>query len=473
MMHFMRKGISPAKDRGQRAAGSSESAAHSPWSRFFHSPTVVRHLPAALLLLAITLWSCTASAQVDFEQPPINYLAAKPADVVTKLQERIDSGEADLKHEPGLGYLRSVLEALDVPVSSQALVYSKTSFQLRRISPRTPRAIYFNDDVYIGWVRGGDVMEFSTVDPKLGANFYTLSQDETSRPQFRRHTHTCLQCHGSSLTKGVPGHMVRSVYSKADGQPVLGAGTYLTDHTSPLKERWGGWYVTGKHGSQRHLGNLFVSQIDDPRDADLDQGANVTDLKSYFRTTGYLSEHSDIVALMVLEHQATTHNLITRANFLTQTALRDGAVMNKMLERPKDFCSDSTKRRINSAAEPVVKYLLFAGEARLTSPVVGTSGFAEDFAAGGPRDGQDRSLRELDLQRRLFKYPCSYLIYSPAFDQLPDAVKTRIYERLWEVLTGEDASDDFQHLTATDRRAVLEILRDTKKGLPDYWHEAT
>ncbi|MBP87745.1 MAG: hypothetical protein CMJ64_13655 [Planctomycetaceae bacterium] len=415
------------------------------------------------------MWSSMALAQVDFEQPPIDYLKAQPDDVITKLQARIDAGEVELKRERGLGYLRSVLDALNVPASSQALVYSKTSFQLRRISPRTPRAIYFGDEVYVGWVRGSDVMEFSAVDPKLGANFYTLSQNETGRPQFRRHTHTCLQCHGSSLTKGVPGHMVRSVYSKADGQPVLGAGTYRSDHTSPLKERWGGWYVTGQHGSQRHLGNLFVNQVDNPREADLDSGANVTDLKPYFRTAGYLSGHSDIVALMVLEHQTTMHNLITRANFLTQITLRDAAVMNKMLERSDDFCSESNERRINNAAEPVVKYLLFAGEARLTAPIVGTSNFAEEFATGGPRDKQERSLRELDLRGRLFKYPCSYLIYSAAFDELPAAVKTRIYQRLWDVLTGEDTSEDFQHLTPVDRQAILAILRDTKQGLPEYW----
>jgi hypothetical protein len=267
--------------------------------------------------------------------------------------------------------------------------------------------------------------------------------------------------------------MVRSVYAKSDGQPVLGAGTYKSDHSSPLQERWGGWYVTGQHGSQRHLGNLFVRTSDDPRDVDMDQGANVTDLKSHFWTKGYLSGHSDIVALMVLEHQATMHNLITRANFLTRMALRDGAVMNKMLERPDDFCSESTKRRIESATEPAVKYMLFAGETRLTDQIVGTSGFADEFALRGPRDKQARSLRQMDLRTRLFKYRCSYLIYSAAFDELPQPAKTRVYQRLWEVLTGQDTSEDFQHLTPADRQAILEILRDTKQGLPDYWHQTT
>ncbi|MEK6235971.1 MAG: hypothetical protein N2C14_14785, partial [Planctomycetales bacterium] len=240
-------------------------------------------------LAAAGSWSSPALAQIDFEQPPINYLKAKPDDPVSRLQAKIDSGEVKLTREKQGGYLRSVLKALNVPASSQGLVFSKTSFQLRRISPRSPRAIYFGDDVYVGWVLGGEVMEFSTVDSKLGANFYTLGQQETSRPTFRRHTHQCLQCHGGSLTRGVPGHMVRSVYPKPDGQPMFGEGTHLSDHTSPLAERWGGWYVTGKHGTQRHLGNLLVRESDNPQELDMGRGANVTDLTPYFRTEEYLT----------------------------------------------------------------------------------------------------------------------------------------------------------------------------------------
>ncbi|MEK6235369.1 MAG: hypothetical protein N2C14_11740, partial [Planctomycetales bacterium] len=163
---------------------------------------------------------------------------------------------------------------------------------------------------------------------------------------------------------------------------------------------------------------------------------------------------------------------ITRANFLTQAAMRDGEVMNGILERPAGFRSDSTTRRIHHAAEPLVKHLLFSGETRLTDRISGTSGFTEDFAARGARDEQGRSLREFDLRTRLMKYPCSYLIYSKAFDQLPETVKSRVYQRMWEVLTGQDDGEDFQHLTAADRRAILEILRDTKPQLPKYWREA-
>ena len=418
------------------------------------------------MLLPIRGWS-----QISFEQPPIDYLKATPHDAVSQLQARLDAGEARLEYDRQHGYLKSVLQQLNIPISSQVLVFSKTSFQLQRISPRTPRAIYFNDDVYVGWVQRGDVMEASAADPQLGVNFYTLDQLATDEPKFVRQTYDCLQCHGSTLTQHVPGFVVRSVYAGFNGHPILKAGTYLTDHSSPFRERWGGWYVTGSHGQQRHLGNQWVRESAAPDGVDLEQGANVIDLNERFPTQPYLSPHSDLVALMILEHQIGLHNRLTQANFQTRLALRDEQVMNEMLQRPADFRSESTTRRIHSAGEPVVKYLLLAHETRLTDPVAGTSAFAQEFVARGPRDAKGRSLRDLDLQTRLFKYPCSYLIYSDSFDGLPDDVKAYIYQRLWDVLSGHDTSEDFQHLSDADRLAIREILRDTREALPDYWRQ--
>src|SRR5207302_8884790 len=134
---------------------------------------------------------------------------------------------------------------------------------------------------------------------------------------------------------------------------------------------------------------------------------------------------------------------------------------------PADYRSESTPSRIKNAGEPLLKYLLFSGETGLTDRVRGTSGFAEEFCQRGPRDSRGRSLRDFDLQRRLFKYPCSYLIYSAAFDSLPGPVKDYVLHRLWEVLNGKDTSAEFAHLTTADRRAMLEILVTTKPNLPD------
>ena len=407
-----------------------------------------------------------AARATDFERDPVNYSASTPDNPVSRLQKRLDAGEVKLTYDERVGYLRSVLEQLGVPVSSQMLVFSKTSLQRERIRPATPRALYFNDDVYIGFCQGGTVVELSVVDPKLGAVFYTLDQEATDRPKFTRQTDTCLICHGSSQTQGVPGHVVRSVYADGEGFPILSSGSYRTDQTSPLKQRWGGWYVTGKSGPQRHLGNLVLRGRQAPEYVDNSAGVNVTDLGRLVKVDPYLAPTSDLVALMVLEHQADMHNLITRANFLTRAALHEEAEINKALGRPADYRSDSTLSRIRSAGEPLVKYLLFSDEAKLEHKLEGVSAFAREFTARGPRDDKGRSLRDLDLQTRMFKYPCSYLIYSEPFDTLPAPVKDYVYRRLGEVLTGKDATPAFAHLTAADRPAVLEILRATKPNLP-------
>ena len=428
-----------------------------------------------LLVVAVTVMPWIPEvvlAQVAFNEPPIAYEDGPLGDPVALLQQRLDDGEANLAYDERNGYLRAVLEHLGVPQSSQTLVFSKTSLQRRYISPRTPRALYFGDDVYVGWVQGGEVLEFSSVDPSQGAVFYTLEQKRAARPAFVRQVHECLQCHGSALSDGVPGHVVRSVYPEADGRPLLSAGTYLTDHSSPLEQRWGGWYVTGSHGRQRHLGNLVLERGQGRDDMDTDVGANLENLGQRFETSAYLTPHSDIVALMVLEHQARMHNLITRANYTARRALHDDTVLNEVMERPASYRSESATRRIRSVAEPLLHYLLLCRETRLTDPIVGTSDFAKEFSARGPRDRRGRSLYELDLRTRLFKYPLSYLIYSDAFEALPKVVLEYVYRRLWKILNGWDPSDDFDHLSAADRAAVLDILRETKRGIPDSWKKA-
>jgi len=397
----------------------------------------------------------------EFEQDPIRYSQTQPNNRVSQLAERLKTGEAKLLFDEQSGYLRSLLSALDVPISSQMLVFSKTSFQRNRIGPRTPRALYFSDDVYVGYCQEGDVLEVSAADSQLGAVFYTLEQSTELAPRFRRQTDNCLICHGSSQTKEVPGHVVRSVFSDAAGLPVLSSGTYRVDHTTPLKNRWGGWYVTGTHGDQKHLGNLIVRGRLDRDQVDNSAGLNQVSLDGRFDTSKYMTPHSDIVALMVLEHQTDAHNLITRASFLTRQATHYQQSLNRELKEPADRVWDSTKSRIKSAGEPLVEYLLFSGEAALTAPIHGTSGFTEEFAHRGPRDSKGRSLRDLDLQTRLFKYPCSYLIYSDSFEALPNEVKSYVLRRMHEVLSGQDQSDKFKHLSAADRHAICEILSDT------------
>jgi hypothetical protein len=424
-----------------------------------------------LVLATMALCSAPFAAADDFDEAPINYREATPNDRVSKLLQRMASGEADVKGENTLESLGKLLKEMQVPPSSQVLVFSKTSLQRHRISPQTPRAIYFSDDCYVGYCQGSEVMEISTVDPQLGAVFYTAERGSDGAIEITRQNDNCLICHGSSQTRQVPGHLVRSVYTDRSGLPLLSMGSHRTDHSSPLSERWGGWYVTGTHGNQKHLGNLLVGAAKRPEEVDNSAGQNVTSLEKFYDVDNYLTPHSDRAALMVLEHQAEGHNRITRAGFQCRQAMHQQEQLNKELGKPADHIWDSTKSRIKSASEDLVKYLLFCGEAPLKGKLKGTSSFADEFAAPGPRDSHGRSLRDLDLERRIFKHPCSFLIYTEAFDALPPQVRDHVWKRIWEVVSEQDKSEDFAHLSADDRRAIREIVLATKDHLPDYWRE--
>jgi hypothetical protein len=421
-------------------------------------------------LLAVFVASGSSlRAQDDFERPPISYGESVPVNRVSRLQDRLDRGELELTRHDSLGYLPSLLKALEVPIESQMLVFSKTSLQVRYIAPRTPRAVYFNDSVYVGFCQKGDVIEVSAADPKLGTVFYTIDQHAPEKPRFERRLDNCLICHSSSRTEGIPGHLVRSLFTDAGGHPMYSAGSRSVDHTTPIEQRWGGWYVTGTHGSQKHLGNLIVRTRAVQQPVDNADGQNVDALGDRLDVTKYLSPHSDIVALMLLEHQVLVHNRLTKANFDTRQAIDYDATMNRTLGKPESTCSESTTRRIKNSGDRLIEALLFVGEAKLTGPIKGTSGYAEQFSQAGPRDGRGRSLHELDLTTRLFKYPCSHLIYTEAFDGLPAESRDYVWRRLWDILSGKDSSEKFAHLQPADRRAILEILCDTKSGLPDYW----
>ena len=270
-------------------------------------------LPTATFVALLLIRPLPLAAQFDFEREPINYNKAPVQTAIEQLQERLDRGIDKLEFDEQHGYLKSVLDRLQIPASSQVLVHSKTSFQLRRISPRRPRALYFSDQAYVGWVQGGDVLELMANDPQQGAVFYTLEQTESESPKFLRDRGQCTICHASSRTQGVPGGLVRSMYVNAGGQPQYGAGTYTTDHQSPFEERWGGWYVTGTHGKMRHMGNVVSRNPGDPEAIDREDGANVTDLSDRLNVSPYLTGHSDVVALMVLEHQTQMQNYLTLA----------------------------------------------------------------------------------------------------------------------------------------------------------------
>jgi len=412
------------------------------------------NLRLAALGLAVALLPIAAAAAwqaYDFEHGPVAYTTSPTNDPIKQLQTRIDSGDLVLKFDENRGYLPALLEALKIPRSSQAMVFSKTSLQLFLIAPQNPRAIYFNDDVYVGSVKSSPILEVASMDPKLGAIFYTLEQKEKPKPQFQREFLACLLCHDTGVTNEVPGLMTLSVLTDREGNVIPAAGTSPMSDRTPFKQRFGGWYVTGTHGDEQHWGNMTTSVTKDTignpsnflRRLDLEPGSNVTSLESRFDTTSYLTPHSDIVALMILTHQTRIHNLITRARFEVESAGGDEA-------------------RIHNAVEPLVRAMLFVWEAPLQGPIHGTTSFAQDFVAMGPKDSRGRSLRELDLNTRLFRYPLSYMVYSEQFDGLQDSTRKLVLQRIQEVLTGKDTNKDFGHLTQVDRAAILEILNETK-----------
>jgi hypothetical protein len=399
---------------------------------------------------------------VPFSDEPINYRTHEVTDPVAQLQKLLDRGDAKLEYEPKHGYLKSVLEQLKIPVNSQTLVFSKTSFQYKKINPREPRALYFNDDVYVGQVHDGKVLEFVSFDPLQGAIFYILDEHQSDHPVFQRAELDCTQCHIAAGTRNVPGVLLRSIYTNPTGTQAVESQAFITGQQSPLSERWGGWYVTGTHGSQTHMGNVVVQDKEHPEQLDRAAGANVTDLSKWIEPAAYLAGSSDIVAHLVLGHQTQMHNLITLTNYQTRLALY-AAGTNPL--------TDDQRKQFQKPAEELLRYLLFANEAPLESPVKGDSTYTQEFASRGPRDAGGRSLRDFDLRTRIFKYACSYLIYSEAFDDIPEPAKGYIYHRLLEVLTGREQSPDFAKLTGEDRRAILEILLATKPGLPEEWNK--
>lgn len=419
-----------------------------------------------------SLWIALATGQIyvaarsvhaqydQYDGPPIHYSTAEVDDRVARLADDIEQGARDLPYDEQFGYLSALLEALEVSPESQMLVFSKTSMQAHRISPQRPRAIYFNDDVYVGYCRGGEVLEIIAQSAKQGPTFYTLEQTPQDKPELvRDRGGQCLACHQSHRTQNVPGYLIRSVFPTRSGQPEFGSGTYTSDHTSRLKERWGGWYVTGTHGAMRHMGNVLYDK--QAGELDREAGANRSSLSDLFSVQHYLTDHSDIVALMIVEHQTQMHNALTWANFETRRAVHQSQTMNEILDREPSYLSETSERRINSAVDRVLQYLLFCDEFPLASPVEGTSRFAADFEAQGVRDSAGRSLRDLDLNERLMKYPCSYMIYSDAFAGLPDLVRGRILAKLRTILEQEDTSDEYGHLTTTERQAIREILDAT------------
>ena len=396
------------------------------------------------------------------DDPAIKYSTARLNNIVEDVNKKLDAGSIRLTFEGRGGFLRTALEALQIPADSQLLVFSRASLQGKLIDEKSPRALYFNDRVALGWVRDAPILEIATHDESAGVVFYTLDQQESAAAGALRFTRAfqCLGCHRAGDTFGVPGFLMFST-SRPDRIQTAGVPRSI-DHTDPLSRRFGGWFVTGSAGSVAHMGNEATAVDGRP-------SRELASVNGLFNPDGYSASTSDIVAHLVFTHQARMTNLLTRASW-------EARVADPSTHAPVTQTSEDEARVaaiMKGVANEVVDYLLFIDEATLSERVRGNSGFAERFARGGPRDRQGRSLYELDLNRRLMKYPCSFLIYSPAFDALPPRAKDPIYRRLWQVLSGEERDERYRRvLSRADRQAITEILRETKKDLPPYFQQA-
>jgi len=414
---------------------------------------------AAAVLCVIGLSMGRASAQAgglflgSADDPAIQYATAAPRNLVDDLNRRLQEGSARLTFEGRSGYLRSALDALNLPTDSQMLVYSQGSLQGRLVGESNPRAVFFGDRMALAWVRDGELLEAAAHDERSGIVFYTLEQRPAERPVFKREFR-CLGCHMTGETSGIPGLLMFS--SRPDESGDRHMLIEPIDHRTPYAQRFGGWFVTGPSAGLHHLGNRVAAL-----------GARSGDLPSVdglFGADGYRAATSDVAALLVFSHQVRMTNLLTRASWEARAADPD-------LHPSSAGQIAAVEALMRGIASEVVDYMLFVDEPPLPAAVAGRSDFADRMSAAGPRDRRGRSLHQLDLTRRLMKYPCSYLIYSPAFDALPPLAKQPIYERMWTVLSGNADEPRYRPLARGDRQAIVEILKDTKTDLPAYFTE--
>jgi hypothetical protein len=408
--------------------------------------------------------SVVLRAENEYEEEPIAYSQTAPRDAAAALQRQLDAGRVTLDRRDAWSLLAGLLKQFKIPPESQVMVFSKTSKQNDHIGPQSPRVVYFGMDAYVGYAQGGSI-EVSCIDPKLGPIFYLLDpQVEASQPLRFERDSSCLSCHGGVFTPQVPGVLVRSVVPGPLGHPLMSQGSVVVDSSTEFSKRWGGWYVTGRHGQALHRGNVTaVEKSDQVCELPVEKGANVQDLSPFFDLSAYPRGKSDIVALMVLEHQTGVQNVLTRANHGALRAMhRQHALRRELGEPPSPLPVGSAQRIIEHAARQVLEALLFKDEAPLPEGgIEGEEDFQTAFVQAGRRSGDGRSLRDLQLRSRLFKYRCSYMVHSLTFEHLQPHLKARVCSGLEEILQEGPLAAEFAWLGKAEKAHILRILRDT------------
>jgi hypothetical protein len=415
------------------------------------------HLKALFALVLLTFIPLRAQTWNDFETPPHNYWTEKAVDTVTELHRRMERNQIALAADADpKTFLRAYLDVLKVPVSSQVLVFSKSSLQRNFVNGHNPRALYFNEDTYVGWMPGG-LIEVTGIDPVLGGIFYIFKVPDKkgSVPVFERRR-SCIGCHAGSGAGFLPGLRVRSLFTGEDGRTFGDANEETGGHHVPFDTRWGGWYVTGAPAEMKHRANAWSTRSGG-------EGVSAGAMDRIMPPGTHLAPGSDVLAMMLHDHQCKLVNVLMEANYRIRTALHNAGGDRPLLERPIPSDDMGMARE---QARRVVSFLLFAGEIPLPAPVAGDTTFKTDFAANRRPDKSDRSLKDFDLKSLLMRYRCSYMIYSSAFDGLPPVFRKIVFSTLRSALTV--ASDTTgAHLPPGERTAVHEILTATLPGYTD------
>jgi len=423
--------------------------------------------PLILLLALCASPAGMAQFYNDYELEPHGYFSKDAKDPTTLLMKRIQRGEVLITEANGKPLVERFLKELKLDKGTQVLVFSKTSLQRRAVSYNNPRAIYFNESVYLGWMPNGRI-EIASFDPEIGPLFYFQRQlDDKTSPLFAR-TRSCLGCHAGDATNFLPGSLGRSVYPDQTGRSIKSLDDYRrSGHHIPLHDRYGGWFVSGNHGTMRHMGNAIATRENGKVTIDRDQLANLEKLDRFFRTEAYPAPGSDIAALLVFDHQVTMHHRLVEAAYRARQSLFD----SKLDPGETDVSKLAKGRSIEEFMEgrdKVIDYMLFREE--IAIPKVSCDpGFRRAFTANRLPDAKKRSLKDLRLDGRIFENRCSYMIYSPTFEHLPPMLKGAIYRRIHEILTAKKPVEGFEYLEQDEKQRILEILHATKDDLPARW----
>ena len=423
------------------------------------------HLRFVLLILTLSTVSARAQFFNDFDQPPHDYWTAQMSDPMTRLLAKVDRGEKVISEEPGLPLVRRLLKELSIPVESQVLVFSRTSLQRGNVSPANPRAIFFNEETYLGWMPEGRI-EIASSDPERGSVFFFQRKLDDRRGKLFARDRVCIQCHAGSATNFLPGLLARSVYPDGRGRSLKSVDSFeRVGHHVPLDDRWGGWYVTGGHDELHHMGNAIASRNERGLELTRNDAVGQKGLKHSFNVSKYPVATSDVTALLVLDHQVSMHFKLMEASYIARQAIHDAS--RKGQENSIDS-QESVARALSLAVEQVVNHLLFADETPIGGKSTRGDGvFVKSFLSRRVADRKGRSLRDFNLEDRMFRYRCSYMIHSRSFSGLPGALRKSIFHRLNEVLASKTPLKDYDYFVPGERSAILEILNETLPGFKD------